>query len=84
MQKLFHNVLVSLLPVLLVLPAMADERIVINDDATYTDLSLSDISTAANGGAMSVNNESVVTFDGETNFLTIVKCQSNSCGFIID
>ena len=68
MQKLFHNVLVSLLPVLLVLPAMADERIVINDDATYTDLSLSGISTAANGGAMSVNNESVVTFDGETNF----------------
>ena len=71
MQK-FHHVLlgISVLPALLIMPAMADERLVIsgNPNAQETDLSLSNVASTSNGGALLVENLSVLTLNGDSSF----------------
>ncbi|MCR5194115.1 MAG: hypothetical protein K6B71_01115 [Alphaproteobacteria bacterium] len=72
MQKLFHNVLVgvSILPVLLIVPALADERASIFGGETIydTDKTWSDFELEINGAAMSVGGGATVSFLGTTNF----------------
>ena len=72
MQKIHHVLLgVSILPALLVMPAAADLRLVINEDRSFEDgFSLTGVSYGGDqyGGAMSVNNFSTVLFNGSASF----------------
>lgn len=76
MFKKFHYVLfsVSILPVLAIMPAMADTRIILSGvEESYEDgFSLTGVTTASNGGAMQVNAGSDVysniTFLGASSF----------------
>ena len=71
MQKKLHNVLfgISVLPVLLVLPALGDVRITVGSDIDFDDgFTLTGVSAAANGGAMIVRDFSTATFNGTASF----------------
>ena len=77
MKRNFHSTLVgiSVLPALLIMPAMADtisERTVISENTTYTNLVAENIAstTANNGGVFYMQDvpEVVLTFDGATTF----------------
>nr|MCR4917690.1 hypothetical protein [Alphaproteobacteria bacterium] len=73
MHKTFHKLFlinISVLPALLILPAMADERLVVPSPGEEYDtaISLSGISSSENGAAVYVGADSVATFNNTATF----------------